>query len=191
MNNGTLQLESCRIPSRTSDSHEPNLLMPAYVEPDQVLDLVERISAFKPSASLFDLSKCMNICNSLPILRAAELLQLLAVSGNGTVSLTRAGLELNQLAWRRGLLREKLSFLEPFRTALILAGVGNTSIEEITKALDRRGVRWHEIDRTNMRIVHSLLVNWAVSCDLLAYDGRCQEFSLLTERNGKVPLIIA
>jgi len=72
------------------------------------------------------------------------------------------------------------------------SSVGNASIEEITKALARRGVRWHEIDRINMRIIHSLLVNWAVSCDLLAYDGRYQEFSLLTEeRNGKVPLIIA
>ncbi|MCL4518112.1 MAG: AAA-associated domain-containing protein, partial [Thaumarchaeota archaeon] len=163
-------------------SHAALLLLPADVEPEQVIEVLVVIATNKPGARLFELSarsKKRSIEYLLPILKTAELLHLIKIDEKGIVSLTELGAKFHELPSSRvQILREQLSLIEPFHTAIELAtrrtGV---SIAEIVEGLDRKGIRWHESDEEiNLAIVHNLLVRWSIIGNLLTYDGRTAKF---------------
>lgn len=113
----------------------------------------------------------------LPMLDAAELLGLVKTE-NGTVVLTEFGHRFQKtLTNKVRLLRERLSEIEPFRTALEMASRRrDVQSEDIAEELDTEGIRWHHQDDVNQSLVQALLLHWAVSAGLLTYDGRTGKF---------------
>ena len=164
-------------------SHEAFLLLPADVEPEQVIEVLVVIATrYKLGARLFELSarlKKRSIVDLMPILKTAELLHLIKMDEKRIVSLTELGAKFDeQPSSRVQILREQLSLIEPCHTAVELASRRTSvSIAEIVETLDRKGIRWHESDEEiNLAIVHSLLVRWSIIGNLLTYDGRTAKF---------------
>src|SRR6202011_3239627 len=80
----------------------------------------------------------------LPILDTGEILGLVKVE-KGDISLTEFGLKFQRTSKNKvRLLKDKLATIEPFRTALELAGKrGGVSASEVARELWERGIRWH------------------------------------------------
>jgi hypothetical protein len=147
------------------------------VRAGQVISLVEVTGSL---GSTIDASRLADelgadIAVLIPILDTAEMLGLVK-SENGDITLTEFGHRFQKTARRKvQMLRELLSHIEPFRTAIELASrEGSVSSAEVTDALAERGITWHHEPEQNQSIVQTLLIHWAIYAGLLTYnkDGK-------------------
>jgi len=125
-----------------------------------------------------------DVKSMLPILRAAEMLGLVRVD-EGDVSVTPLGTEI---AKKKGkaltLLKENISKMEPFKTALELIGRnGFATSRQISEALAKRGMSFSDDGEENERIIEEILVRWGIYTDVVKYDGKTALFSPVDERN--------
>ncbi len=155
------------------------VIMPANVRAGQIVALVEITGGL---GSTIDVSKladefAANIETLLPILDTAELLGLVRTE-KGDVSLTEFGARFQKTTKNKvRLLRETLSHIEPFKTALELANRKRSiSVHEIAEALQERALRWHHNDEMNEALIQTMLIHWAIYAGMLTYDGRVGKF---------------
>lgn len=113
----------------------------------------------------------------LPILDAAEMLGLVR-SEKGDVHLTELGLKFQKTSKNKlRLLKDRISTIEPFRTALELALRGKPiTASQVADALAEMGLRWHYKPELNEALVRMLLIHWAIYAGLLSYDGKSGKF---------------
>ncbi|MGA8903494.1 MAG: AAA-associated domain-containing protein [Candidatus Bathyarchaeia archaeon] len=113
----------------------------------------------------------------LPILDAGELLGLVK-SEKGEVSLTEFGLKFQKTSKNKiRIIREQLSRIEPFKTALELSSKKRfISAGEVAEELTRRDIRWHHEPELNEALVKAMLIHWAIYAGLLTYDGKTGKF---------------
>lgn len=113
----------------------------------------------------------------LPILDAAEMLGLVR-SEKGDVHLTELGLKFQKTSKNKlRLLKDRISTIEPFRTALELASRGKPiTASQVADALAEMGLRWHYKPELNEALVRMLLIHWAIYAGLLSYDGKSGKF---------------
>jgi len=153
--------------------------MPANVRAGQVIGLVEVTGGLgaKVDASRLADELGADVAVLLPIVDAAEMLGLVRTE-NGTVVLTEFGHKFQKtLTNKVRLLRERLSEIEPFRTALEMATHRrDVQTEDIVEELATEGIRWHHQNEVNQSLVQALLIHWAIYAQLLTYDGRTGKF---------------
>ena len=157
--------------------HSP--VMPANVRPGQVMGLVEVTGGLGSRVDVSTLADELgdDLAVLLPILDAAELLGLVQSAG-GAVVLTDFGEEFQkQVKDKIFVLKNNLSKLEPFRTALELAArKGEVSAREVSEELAIEGIRLHHADDINEALVQGLLLHWGIRAGLLSYDGKSSKF---------------
>jgi hypothetical protein len=153
--------------------------MPAHVRAGQIIGLVEVTGGL---GSPIDVSKLADefgadIATLLPILDAGEMLGLVRIE-KGDVALTEFGLKFQRTSKNKvRLLRDELTRIEPFKTALELAlSKGSVSAGEIAETLIRKRIVWHHEQEVNEAVVNSLLIHWAIYAGLLQYtSGKFQK----------------
>lgn len=154
-------------------------MMPANVRAGQVIGLVEITGGL---GSVIDASRLADefgadLTTLLPILDAAEILGLVKAE-KGDVSLTDFGLKFQKASkYKVKLLRDALSKIEPFQTALqLVSNKKSISVQEIAEDLKREGVTWHHKDEINEFMIQTLLIHWAIYAELLTYNGKTGKF---------------
>jgi hypothetical protein len=159
---------------------------PATLSPDveigDVLEVLEMIASCRTGECDFELLAHLGK-TSVPklclILETCELLLLTRTNEKGIVYLTELGATFEQQPESRTrIMKERLSKIEPFLSAIELTNrKASTSTTEIVDMLDKKGTKWRdESDELNADVVHSLLVDWALTTGLLKYDGRADRF---------------
>src|SRR5208283_3542578 len=118
-----------------------------------------------------------DIATLLPIIDTAEMLGLVRAD-KGEVSLTDFGLKFQKLAKHKvSLLKDQISQIEPFKTALDLAASKKSiSARNIAEALQLRDIRWHHTPELNEALVKNLLIHWAIYAEILTYNGKSGKF---------------
>ena len=155
-------------------------IMPANVRAGQVLGLVEITGGL---GTAIDFSKLADefgadLVTLLPILDTGEMLGLIKVD-KGEVRLTDFGSKFQKASRQKvRLLKEQLSRIEPFRTALKLASASKKGVttHEICEDLLWRDTRWHHTPEVNEALVQTLLIHWAIYAGLLTYNGKTGKF---------------
>jgi NitT/TauT family transport system ATP-binding protein len=169
----------------TSMDESGALMMPAHVRTGQIMGLVEvtaELGALTDFASLAD-ELGDDIDTLLPILDTAEMLGLVEVK-KGIVSLTHLGLKFHHASRNKmHLVKQQISRLEPFKTAIELAAHGVSSAE-VAGDLSERGMVWHHEQELNEAAVQSLLIHWAIFAGLLRYSGKNGKFQRLREQTN-------
>ena len=157
----------------------PSPVMPANVRAGQVIGLVEVTGGL---GSPIDASKLAeefgaDLVTLLPIIDTGEMLGLIK-SERGDVSLTDFGLKFQKLSKNKvSFLKDHISKIEPFRTALELAsGKKYISAHDAAEALQLKDVRWHHKPELNESIIQSLLIHWAIYAGILTYNGKTGKF---------------
>jgi len=153
--------------------------MPANVRAGQVVGLVEVTGGLGSSIDTSRLADELgaDIAVLLPILDTAEMLGLVK-NLKGEVSLTDFGLKFQRTSKNKvRLVREELSRIEPFKTAIELAQEeGAVTAHDIAEALSERGTRWHHDRELNESLIQALLVHWSIYAGLLTYNGKSGKF---------------
>jgi hypothetical protein len=161
---------------RKPQAPEPNKVqvMPADVRAGQIISLVEvtgglgtRIDASRLADELG-----ANIAVLLPILDTAELLGLVK-SEKGDISLTEFGLKFQKNTKRKVyMLTDQLARIEPFKTAIELAGKYGEEVTtaQVARSLAERGISWHHDPELNESLLRTLLIHWAIYAGLLTYN---------------------
>jgi hypothetical protein len=155
-------------------------VMPANVRAGQVLGLVEITGGLGTAIDLAKLADEFgaDLVTLLPILDTGEMLGLIKVD-KGEVRLTEFGLKFQKTSKHKvKLLKEQLSKIEPFRTALKLAAGSKKGVtaREICEDLLWRDTRWHHTPEVNEALVQTLLIHWAIYAGLLTYNGKTGKF---------------
>lgn len=163
--------------SQTNSERPP--IMPANVRAGQVIGLVEITGGL---GSVIDASRLADefgadLTTLLPILDASEILGLVKAE-KGDVSLTDFGHKFQKASkFKVKLLKDALSEIEPFRTALDLLSKRKTvSVQEIAEDLKTRDIRWHHKDDVNEFMIQTILIHWAIYAELLTYNGKSGKF---------------
>ncbi len=102
----------------------------------------------------------------------------LVKSEKGDVSLTEFGLKFQKAAKHKvRLLKDTLSKIEPFKTALELGATKKSfDVRDISEVLLKEDIRWHHRPEINESLIQTLLIHWAIYADLLAYNGKTGKF---------------
>ena len=112
----------------------------------------------------------------LPIVKAAELLGFVKVS-DGECEVTEIGAKLttSRSDIQKQIIKERISRIEPFATALQLAEESpeGFTAEDVAEKLSKKGNKYC-ID--NIDELHELLVDWLLYTELLEYDGDSRTF---------------
>ncbi len=113
----------------------------------------------------------------LPILDAAEMLGLVR-SEKGDVHLTELGLKFQKASKQKlKVIKDRIAAIEPFRTALELAGKGKPfTAFHVAESLEEMGLKWHYQPDINESLIRALLIHWAIYAGLLKYDGKSGKF---------------
>ena len=155
------------------------LLMPGNVRAGQIISLVEITGSIGGRVDAPKLADEMgaDIAVLLPILDAAEMLGLVRPE-KGDIHLTELGLKFQKTSKNKlKLIKDRISAVEPFRTALALASRGKPiTAAQVSDALQDMGLRWHYQPEINESIVRMLLIHWAIYAGLLSYDGKSGKF---------------
>ncbi len=154
-------------------------MMPANVRAGQVISLVEVTGGLGTSIDASRLADELgaDIAILLPIIDAAEMLGLVK-RAKGEVHLTDFGLKFQKTSKNKvRFLKEQLSKIEPFRTALELAARNfEVTAHEIAEVAGRHHTHWHHDTELNEALVQALLVHWAIYAELLTYSGKTGKF---------------
>lgn len=156
-----------------------NPVMPPNVRPGQVIGLVEVTGGLGARVDVATLADELgaDIAVLLPILDAAEILGLVTSVG-GEVHLTDFGAEFQkEVKDKVTLLKERLTKIEPFRTALEFAAKrGEVTAREVADELAIEGIKLHHQEDLNESLVQALLIHWGIRSGLLSYDGKEGKF---------------
>ena len=166
-----------------STSEAGLMMMPAHVRTGQVMGLVDVTAELGVLTDLAHLADELgdDIDTLLPILDTAEMLGLVEVK-KGIVSLTLLGSKFYNTSRNKiHMIRQQISKLEPFKTAVDLATRHPVSSAEITRALTEQGIAWHHEPELNEAAVHGLLVHWSIFAGLLRYNGKTGKFQRAKE----------
>jgi len=159
----------------------PNLIMPANVRAGQILGLVEVVGGLGTAVDAAKLADefGFDLVTLLPILDTGELLGLVKVD-KGDVSLTEFGRKFQKTSKNKvKLLKDLLSKIEPFKTAIELAAQRReVTTAEICEALWSRDIRWYHNPEINEQRVQEMLIHWAIYAGLLSYNGKTGKFSI-------------
>ncbi len=154
-------------------------MMPANVRAGQVISLVEVTGGLGTSIDASRLGDELgaDIAILLPIIDAAEMLGLVKRE-KGEVHLTDFGLKFQKTSKNKvRFLKEQLSKIEPFRTALELAARNfEVTAHEIAEVAGRHNIHWHHDKELNEALIQALLVHWAIYAELLTYSGKTGKF---------------
>lgn len=170
-------------PKKADTAAADPTMIPANVRAGQVISLVEITGGLGPLVDVSTLADELgaDIAVLLPILDAAEMLGLVK-NEKGVVSLTDFGLRFQNTSKQKvRLVRERLSGIEPFKTALELARKkGEIEASDVAEAISQTGYKWHHYEEMNASLVQGLLIHWAIHAGLLTYDGRNGKFRLVS-----------
>lgn len=156
------------------------LPFPAEVKLGQLTAFLGSVRGFGGRVQVAKVSRELHtdLVMLLPIMEAADMLQLIKVE-KGEVILLTGGDEL--LVTRKlnySSIKSLLIGIEPFKTAVAMK---RFTAEQIAGELAKRGVRWHHEDTINTMAVREMLIHWGISSGLLDYDGYS---SMFTVRSG-------
>ncbi len=157
-------------------------MFPAETEPEQIIELVKALASLSGGIDVVNLQKILGI-HSDEMERLVNASQILGFTSihNGLIWLSGAGTELGNspMSKKRQLISERISLLEPFRTAIDIATKSKSfSSDKVADVLSKKDLRWAEEEELNELLVHDILVDCAVFAGLLEYDGRTDMFSL-------------
>jgi hypothetical protein len=163
-----------------ADTAKPKT-MPDDVRPIQVISVVEEIGELGAGIHFTELAEKtdVEIDVLLPILKTAEMLGLVR-NEEGNLFLTEDGLRAQGTPMNKvSVLKERVSSIEPFRTAVELASKrGSTTAREVAETLTENGIQWHFKPERNETTVRNLLISWTIRADLLSYDGKTEKFQV-------------
>jgi hypothetical protein len=157
-------------------------LFPAEIEPGQVIEIVKQLkpdSGFK----LTDLEKLLRV-NADKLVRLINATQILAFTKihDGRVWLGKRGLELSKLPdhEKKKIFKDRLSLVEPFRTALEIARKDRKNLfsSKVSSLLYKKNLRWADDEELNELLVHDILLDWSVFTGLFTYNGKDDRFIL-------------
>ena len=153
--------------------------MPGNVRGGQVISLVEIVGGIGEKVNAPKLADELgaDIAVLLPILDAAQMLGLVRTE-KGDVHLTELGLRFQKTSKNKlKVLKDRIATIEPFRTALDLAGKGKpVTAAKVADTLGEMGLKWHYQPEINESLVRTLLIHWAIYAGLLKYDGKTDKF---------------
>ena len=155
------------------------LLMPGAVRAGQVISLVEVAGSIGGKVDAPKLADELgaDLGVLIPIMDAAEMLGLIR-SEKGDVYLTELGHKFQKTTINKvKILKERLSGIEPFRTALEIASKKKYfTASDVGDTLVDMGIRWHYVAEVNETLIKTLLIHWAIYAGLLKYDGKSEKF---------------
>ena len=146
-------------------------IFPAEVNPHQLAAFLRSVYASDGVVHVHKLATDLgwDLTKLLPILDAAEMLGLVKVE-KGEAKLSKEGQRIINVKKGRGLeLRNSLSQIEPFMTALRFKK--KFTGEDVAKELAKKGIRWHHEDEVNSLIVNEILMHWGIRAGIVDYDG--------------------
>jgi len=99
-------------------------------------------------------------------------------SEKGDVFLTELGHKFQKASKNKvRMLKDRLSSIEPFRTALELASRSKwVTAEQVADTLSEIGIKWHYQPELNESLIKALLVHWTIYGGLMNYDGKSGRF---------------
>jgi len=156
-------------------------MFPAEIEPEQVIELAKILST-DINTDVVSLEKYTrtHLDEVERLVNASQILGVTKIH-DGRICLSELGTRLNDLPMqeKRHLIGERLTLVEPFRTAIEIATKNATfSSDKVAGELYRNELRWAEEEDLNELIVHDILVDFAVFTGLLEYDGRSDTFRM-------------
>lgn len=146
-------------------------MFPAEVHPNQLAAFLRSVYASDGVVHVHKLATDLgwDLTKLLPILDAAEILGLVTVE-KGEAKLSEEGQRIINVKKGRALeLRNSLSGIEPFKTALRFKK--RFTGEDVAKELSKKGIRWHHEDEVNSLIVNEMLMHWGIRAGIVDYDG--------------------
>jgi len=146
-------------------------IFPAEVNPNQLAAFLRSVYASDGVVHVHKLATDLrwDLTKLLPILDAAEMLGLVIVE-KGEAKLSEEGQRIINVKKGRALeLRNSLSQIEPFMTALRFKK--KFTGEDVAKELSKKGIRWHHEDEVNSLIISEMLMHWGIRAGILDYNG--------------------
>ena len=104
----------------------------------------------------------------LPLIEACKLLGLVSID-DSELRLTEAGSKVTFSNFSKTI-HEKLSKVEPFKSALKIIGEGEVPTKELFETLRDRGIILHGDEATNDMLLKNLFIRWGVRGKLMSYD---------------------
>lgn len=151
---------------------QKSMVMPGNVKPGQVISLVEVTGGMGPKMDVPMVADEMgaDIDVLFPIIDAAQMLGLVKLE-RGDLYVTEDGVAFQKATKQKvKTLKNRLSVIEPFKTALELASKQRwVTARDVAEALQQRGVRWHYQPEVNESVIRELLIHWTIYAGLLAY----------------------
>ncbi len=158
-------------------------LFPAEIEPGQIIEIVKQLEKPDSGFKLTDLKRVLHV-NADKLIRLINATQILAFTKihDGRVWLGKRGLELNKMPdhEKKKIFKERLSLVEPFRTALEIARKDRENLfsNKVSSLLYKKDLRWADDEELNELLVHEILLDWSVFTGLFMYDGKTDRFIL-------------
>jgi NitT/TauT family transport system ATP-binding protein len=146
-------------------------IFPAEVNPNQLAAFLRSVYASDGVVHVHKLATDLrwDLTKLLPILDAAEMLGLVTVE-KGEAKLSEEGQRIiNGKKGRALKMRNSLSQIEPFMTALRFKK--KFTGEDVAKELSKKGIRWHHEDEVNSLIINEMLMHWGIRAGILDYNG--------------------
>ncbi len=109
-----------------------------------------------------------HIDDLLPLIDACKLLGFVVID-ESEVRLTEAGSRLNFSNFSKAI-HDKLSYVEPFKSALKVIDEGEVSTPKLFSTLKSMGIILHGDDATNDIMLKKLFIRWGVRGKLMSYD---------------------
>ena len=146
-------------------------IFPADVNPSQLAAFLKSVYASDGVVHVHKVAVDLHwdLTKLLPIIDAAEMLGLVIVE-KGEAKLSEEGQRIINVKKGRALeLRNSLSQIEPFMTALRFKK--KFTGEDVAKELSKKGIRWHHEDEVNSLIISEMLMHWGIRAGILDYNG--------------------
>jgi len=146
-------------------------IFPAEVNPNQLIAFLSSVYVSDGVVRVHKLATDLrlDLTKLLPILNAAEMLGLVKVE-KGEVKLSMEGQRIINVKKGKVLeLRNSISQIEPFMTALSFKK--KFTREDVAKELAKKGIRWNHEDEDNSLIVNEMLMHWGIRAGIVDYDG--------------------
>ena len=105
----------------------------------------------------------------LPLIEACKILGLVLID-DSELRLTEAGSKVTFSNFSKTI-HEKLSKVEPFKSALKIMGDGEVTTKELFETLRDRGIILHGDEATNDMLLKNLFIRWGVRGKLMSYDS--------------------
>jgi hypothetical protein len=146
-------------------------IFPADVSVSQLRGFLKLVYASEGVAHVHTIAMelHMDLTKLLPVLDAAEILGLVTIE-RGEARLSKETQKMLGTRKERNLaIRDALSKVEPFVTALRFKE--KFTGEDVAKKLSKKGIRWHHEDEVNTLIVSEILMHWGIRAGFVDYDG--------------------